>query len=58
MRIDTLEQELQYDPSASFWLKEQLEVTKGRDLFGAITDAELLVLVLKSRLELPGRIQN
>lgn len=51
MRIDTLEQKLQYDPSASFWLKEQLEVTKGRDIVDAITDAELLVLVLKSRLE-------
>lgn len=51
MRIDTLEQELQDDPSASFWLKEQLEVTKGRDIVDAITDAELLVLVLKSRLE-------
>ena len=58
MRIDTLEQELQYDPSASFWLKEQLEVTKGRDIVDAITDAELLVLVLKSRLGSLGRIQN
>lgn len=58
MRIDTLEQELQYDPSASFWLKEQLEVTKGRDIVDAITDAELLVLVLKSRLESLEQIQN
>ncbi|WP_197487265.1 hypothetical protein [Pseudoalteromonas sp. MQS005] len=58
MRIDTLEQELQYDPSASFWLKEQLEVTKGRDIVDSITDAELLVLVLKSRLESLEQIQN
>jgi hypothetical protein len=58
MRIDTLEQELQDDPSASFWLKEQLEVTKGRDIVDAITDAELLVLVLKSRLESLEQIQN
>lgn len=58
MRIDTLEQELQYDPTASFWLKEQLEVTKGRDIVDAITDAELLVLVLKSRLESLEQIQN
>lgn len=58
MRIDTLEQELQDDPSASFWLKEQLEVTKGRDIVDTITDAELLVLVLKSRLESLEQIQN
>lgn len=58
MRIDTLEQELQHDPTASFWLKEQLEVTKGRDIVDAITDAELLVLVLKSRLESLEQIQN
>ncbi|MDC5870232.1 hypothetical protein OPW39_15600 [Vibrio europaeus] len=46
------ERELVNDPSTSFWLKEQFELTKKRDLIDALSDAEILVSVLKSRVNL------
>lgn len=51
MRTSEFEQAIQFDPSASFWLKEQLNVTKERDPVDALNDAEALVIVLKARLE-------
>lgn len=38
------------DPSTSFWLKEQLYLTKQRDILDAVYDAELLLMVLWQRL--------
>lgn len=45
------EQALKQDPSTSFWLKEQLQVTKARDILDALNDAEALVNVLKTRYQ-------
>ncbi len=45
-----LEASLISDPSTSYWLREQLNVTENRDLNDALNDAEMLVEVLKERL--------
>ncbi|WP_172600129.1 hypothetical protein [Sulfuricystis multivorans] len=39
------------DPSASFWLKEALRKSITRDPVDALNDAEVLVAVLKGRLD-------
>ncbi|HBD2603742.1 hypothetical protein [Enterobacter kobei] len=52
MRIGEFEQALKHDPSTSYWLKEQFEVTKERDPVDALNDAEALVSALKTRLKL------
>tara|TARA_Y100001970_G_scaffold294258_1_gene449317 strand:+ start:15202 stop:15393 length:192 start_codon:yes stop_codon:yes gene_type:complete len=52
MKISEFEQAVQFDPSTSYWLKEQLAVTKGRDPVDALNDAEALVTALKGRLVL------
>jgi len=39
------------DPATSYWLKEQLEATKKRDIVDALGDAEMLVEILQGRLE-------
>ncbi|EJL6419651.1 hypothetical protein NMR64_002700 [Vibrio cholerae] len=51
MKTNNLEQTLLSDPSTSNWLKEQLDLTKKRDLVDALNDAEVLVTVLESRLK-------
>lgn len=58
MLIGEFEQALQYDPSTSFWLKEQFKLTKERDPVDALNDAESLVSALKSRLKLLADEQN
>lgn len=58
MRIGELEQALQHDPSASYWLKEQFKVTKERDPVDALNDAEALVSALKARIKLSAEEQN
>ena len=45
-----LEDRVLADRSCSFWIKNQLEVTKQRDPVDALNDAELLVAILKQRL--------
>ena len=45
----TDENTLADDPTTSRWLREQLNVTKQRDVLEAINDAEMLLAVLKSR---------
>ncbi|MDC5870529.1 hypothetical protein OPW39_17125 [Vibrio europaeus] len=52
MKVSERERELVNDPSTSFWLKEQFELTKKRDLIDALSDAEILVSILKSRVNL------
>ena len=44
------EQAILQDPSTSYWLKEQLKRTGGRDPVDAINDTEVLLSVLKTRL--------
>ncbi|EGR0592913.1 TPA: hypothetical protein AB5C39_003383 [Vibrio mimicus] len=51
MKTNNIEQTLLSDPSTSNWLKEQLDLTKKRDLVDALNDAEVLVTVLESRLK-------
>lgn len=58
MRTNEREQVLQSDPGTSFWLKEQLQVTKERDPVDALNDAEALVSVLKSRIKLLAEENN
>ncbi|MBD1389456.1 hypothetical protein IC617_08455 [Neiella sp. HB171785] len=52
MKTSEFEQAIAYDPSTSYWLKEQLDVTKQRDPVDALNDAEALVTALKARLTL------
>ncbi|WP_164732784.1 hypothetical protein [Vibrio anguillarum] len=52
MKISEFEQALQFDPSTSHWLKEQLKQTKSRDPVDALNDAEALVIALEARLKL------
>lgn len=52
MKVSEFEQAVQYDPSNSNWLKEQLAKTKTRDPVDALNDAESLVIALKGRLRL------
>lgn len=49
--IRDLESVVASDPAASFWLKQQVEITKTRDVLDALSDAETLVRILKSRLD-------
>jgi hypothetical protein len=44
-----LEKKLLDDPSASFWLKEQIQTTRKRDIGDAMGDAEALLMVLHAR---------
>jgi hypothetical protein len=39
--------EIASDPSASYWLRDAVRTTRGRDIVDAINDAETLVLALK-----------
>jgi hypothetical protein len=39
------------DPAASFWLKNALQSALNRDPVDALNDAEVLVVVLKERLD-------
>ena len=48
--IEFTEEGLLTDNSISFWLKSQINETKERDLLDALRDAEILTLVLQSRL--------
>lgn len=45
------ESEIVNDPATSYWLKEQLSAASNRDIVDFLADAELLVAVLKARLE-------
>lgn len=45
----SLENKLLSDPSASFWLKEQIQTTDKRDIIDAMADAEALLMVLHAR---------
>lgn len=45
------ENELLRCPSTSFWLKEQLSLTKNRDPIDAYNDAHTLTMVLEQRIE-------
>ena len=49
-------EQIMADPAASFWLKEALQKAITRDPVDALNDAEVLVAVLKGRLDslLPG----
>lgn len=49
--IEQLETALINDPSTSYWLKQQLQITMTRDPLDGLNDAELLVMVLKFRLD-------
>ncbi|MGK2231132.1 MAG: hypothetical protein ACI92O_000290 [Colwellia sp.] len=49
--IEQLETTLINDPSTSYWLKQQLQITMTRDPLDGLNDAELLVMVLKFRLD-------
>ncbi|EGQ7973450.1 hypothetical protein I7Z51_002372 [Vibrio parahaemolyticus] len=50
--MDTVdyEQEVMNDPSTSYWLREQIEKSKERDILDVLDDTESLVLILKARL--------
>jgi hypothetical protein len=52
IKISEYEKSLQSDPSTSFWLKEQLQSSKTRDICNALADAEALVMALKARYEI------
>ena len=45
----TDENTLVSDPTTSFWLREQLRATQGRDVLDALNDAETLLAVLRAR---------
>lgn len=45
------ESEILNDPATSYWLKEQINAASNRDIVDVLDDAELLVAVLKKRLE-------
>lgn len=45
------EAEIMADPTTSHWLKEQLTCLHERDLVDSINDSEVLLQVLKQRLE-------
>lgn len=45
------ESDILNDPATSYWLKEQISVASNRDIVDFLADAELLVAVLKTRLE-------
>jgi len=45
------ESEILNDPATSYWLKEQISAASNRDIVDFLADAELLVVVLKTRLE-------
>lgn len=51
--MDTVdyEQEVMNDPSTSYWLREQIEKSKERDILDLLNDTESLVLILKARLK-------
>lgn len=44
-----IESKIMTDPSATKWLKEQIELTKRRDVLDAMADTEALLMVLQSR---------
>lgn len=44
-----IESKIMKDPSATTWLKEQIERSKQRDILDAIADTEALLMVLQSR---------
>ncbi|MEY8200463.1 MAG: hypothetical protein RPS47_14600 [Colwellia sp.] len=48
--MSDFENNIASDPSVSFWLKEQIEVTKTRDLLDALNDVEVLKSVLDARI--------
>ena len=48
MRISVTE--LMQDMSVSFWLKDSIRALNGRDPVDALADAELLVEIMKQRL--------
>ncbi len=52
MTVGEREQALVDDPSTSYWLKEQLEASKKRDMVDALRDAETLAACLKARVQL------
>ncbi|EKF9121552.1 hypothetical protein O1B25_003420 [Vibrio cholerae] len=58
MKTNNIEHTLLSDPSTSNWLKEQLDLTKKRDLVDALNDAEVLVTVLESRLKIVTQHQQ
>ena len=45
----SLETRILEDPSASRWLKEQINITSERDIVDAMSDAEALLMVLHAR---------
>ena len=47
----SLEEELKQDPSVSFWLKKQIELTDERDPIDALYDVEMLLEVIKLRVK-------
>lgn len=58
IKVSKFEQEAANEPSTSDWLKEQFQVTKGRDIVDAINDAEALLFALKGRLEIQTKAYN
>ncbi|MEY8215578.1 MAG: hypothetical protein RPR97_13975 [Colwellia sp.] len=48
--MSDFEKSITSDPSVSFWLKEQIKITKNRDLMDALNDVEVLKSVLDDRL--------
>ena len=49
--LNELEEKIKNDPSASFWLKKQIQETKDRDPVDALSDIEVLSFVLRLRLD-------
>lgn len=43
------EQLLINDPVISFWLKDQIRITKSRDVLDTLIDAEMLIKILNQR---------
>lgn len=48
--LKNLEDKIINDPSASFWLKKQIQNTKDRDPVDALSDIEVLSFILRLRL--------
>lgn len=49
--MNTLNEEtLIKNPATSSWLKQQIEITKGRDPVDAVNDAKILVKILEIRI--------
>jgi hypothetical protein len=43
------------DPAASYWLKEQIKTTRGRDSVDVMNDLEILKKLIHERIECHNR---